>query len=298
MQREKPDVVLSWLYHADLIALIANRLSGHLPLVWNLRCSYMDFAAYPKTTAMTVKTCARLSALPDAVIANSAEALQSHRHLGYRPRKTAVIPNGFDTARFRPDADAALRLRNLVGANEDDSIVGMVGRYDHMKDHATFLKAAAHALGRWPSLRFVLCGEGVDWNNDELASLIRRHGIANRVWLFGRQQDMPSFMAGLDMLVLSSRGESFPNVLGEAMACAVPCITTDVGAAAGIVADTGFVCRVGDAECLSRGMLRLVSYVAAERERIGRRARKRVQEHYDISTVADQYLSFLNSVRK
>ena len=298
LRRNRPDVVLSWLYHADLLAFAATRFVPRTALVWNLRCSYMNLAEYRRTTGLTVRTCAALSRFPDAVMANSEEAIRFHETLGYRPRRTQVIPNGFDLELFRPDAEARRAFREKLGVAEDDLLVGLAGRFDPMKDHATFLAGAGIALKGNPRLRFALCGTGVDEGNAELMGLVRATGAAERMHLLGRQDDMPGFMAGLDLLTLSSIGESFPNVLGEAMACGVPCVSTDVGDAASILGDTGTIVPPADPEALARAMVELSLMSPDSRAELGDSARARVERNYGLESVTRKYISFLEQLRK
>ncbi|GAB7022183.1 glycosyltransferase family 4 protein [Salidesulfovibrio brasiliensis] len=298
IRREKPDAVLSWLYHADLMAAVATRLAGGVPLAWNLRCSYMDFSQYRRTTAWTVRLCALLSRLPEAVISNSTEAIRFHETLGYRPRRTEVIPNGFDTDRFRPDPDARRRLRASVGAGKDDIVVGLAGRYDAMKDHATFMSAAGVALKRNPALRFVLCGDGVTTDNTELLGLIDRAGVGERTHLFGRVEDMPGFIAGLDMLVLSSKGEAFSNVLSEALCCEVPCVSTDVGESRAIIGESGLLCPPENPEALAESLLSMAAMPSGTRRDMGQRGRERMVRDYALPSITDRYVRFFQSLRK
>ncbi len=100
----RPDILQTWLYHADLLGLIARQLSPTKRLVWNLRCTEME------GTAGLTRLLAWGSGVPDAVIVNSDAGQRYHEALGYRPLRWALIPNGFDTQRFRPDAETRRRV--------------------------------------------------------------------------------------------------------------------------------------------------------------------------------------------
>ena len=147
---------------------------------------------------------------------NSDAGRRLHESLNFRPRRWRMIPNGFDLDRFRPDAEARPRLRAELGVGED-FLIGLVARYDAMKDHTTFLRAAAQLPTTHPEVRYVLVGTGVDSENEALTGVIRELGISERVDLLGERGDIPSIIAGLDVLSLSSIGEGFPNSVGEAM---------------------------------------------------------------------------------
>ncbi|MCK9241490.1 glycosyltransferase, partial [Desulfocurvus sp.] len=252
LRRVRPDVVQTWLYHADLLGLVAARLARVGRVVWNLRCSNMDFAHSGRLTRYTVAACARLSSLPDAVVANSRVAVDVHRALGYRPRRVEVIPNGFDMHRFAPDPAARGSVRAELGVAPGAPLVGMVARFDPQKDHATFLRAARAVADARPDAQFVLLGDGVQADNPEMAALVRAAAPGLRPHLLGRRDDVARLAAALDVAVLSSAyGEGFPNVVGEAMACGVPCVVTDTGDSAAVVGGTGRVVPPRDAPALA-----------------------------------------------
>jgi glycosyltransferase involved in cell wall biosynthesis len=280
IRRSQPDVIQSWLYHADLAATLARTAAGsRAPLAWSLRCSDMDLARYATTTRFVVRALVRLSQVPAVIASNSEAGLAWHRRLGYRPRRTIVIPNGFDTDRFRPDPAARARLGAMLGWGDDAVIVGMVARVDPMKDHAGFLAALARAPA---SLRAVLIGRQTD-------HLVIPPSLAGRVAALGARDDVAGLTPGFDIACLASRfGEGFPNVLGEAMACAVPCVTTDVGDAAAIVDGAGVVVPPGDPLALADALAQLAED-PGRRRALGEAGRTRVLDAFTLPAIAARY---------
>ncbi|MBU1249270.1 MAG: glycosyltransferase [Proteobacteria bacterium] len=289
----QPSLIQTWLYHADLLGLSAARLAGlvaggkvrKIPVAWNLRCSYMDFSQYPRTTAWTVKVCAALSRFPAVVVANSEAAVTHHRGLGYRAKRYEVIANGFDTAHFKPQPGAVGRLREKLGIPEGHALAGMVARFDPMKDFPTLLTA----LARTPNLSLALCGQGLDSDNLTLARWLNQAGVADRVHLLGHRADVVDLLAGLDIYVSSSRGESFPNVVAEAMACGVLPVVTDVGASAEVVGETGRVVHPGDSGALADVLGALMLMPSGERRALGLAARARVEAKYSQKAFVTRY---------
>ncbi|MBN2140357.1 MAG: glycosyltransferase [Desulfovibrionaceae bacterium] len=292
----KPDLVQTWLYHADLLGLAAAGLAGRVGVVWNLRCSNMDFSRYSRFTAWTVRACALLSGRPRAVLANSESARARHLALGYRPRRFEVIPNGFDLERFRPDPLARAALRGQIAVRPDQTLVGLAARFDPMKDHASFLRAARILAAERPEVRFALCGRGVDRDNAVLRAWIEEAGLADSCSLLGEVRDMPGFFAALDLAVSSSLGEGFPNAVGEAMACGVPCAVTDAGDSALLVGDTGLVAPPGDPSALAEAMGRLLDLPGPKLRDLGLRARARIRDHYSLAAMASAYEAFYLSL--
>lgn len=291
LRGRRTDVVQTWMYHADLIGGLGARLAGGIPVAWNIRHSALDPSRDRRTTILTARLCALLSrSVPRAIVSCSRAAVEVHGRLGYDRRRMIVIPNGFDTARFRPDPDARLRTRALLGIPPSAPLIGLVARLHPQKDHATFLRAAAILLERRPGARFVLCGDGVVPDDPRLAELLEETGTRGAALLLGGRADIPDIHASLDVAASSAcGGEGFPNVIGEAMACGVPCVVTDVGDSAEIVADTGLVVPVRDPAALAAGWERILSMPEEERRRLGMSARRRIEEEYDLDAVTARY---------
>jgi glycosyltransferase involved in cell wall biosynthesis len=288
LRDRRPAVLQTWLYHADLLGLLAGRRAGVPRVVWNLRASDLDLRARP-ITRLTRWACARASALVTDAVVNSTAGLRFHQSLGYRPRRWHLIPNGVDVERFRPDAESRLRLRRELGLDPDTTLVGLVARYDPVKDHATFLRAAARLSVTRPGVHFVLAGRGVEPGTAALTSLVGELGLGDRVRLLGERRDVASVTAALDLAALSSTSEGFPNTVLEAMACGVPCVATAAGDAAAIVGDAGEVVAPRDVPALAAALDRWLALDRGARERAGRRARERVACDFGLDAVVRRY---------
>ncbi|MGE4553708.1 MAG: glycosyltransferase [Desulfovibrionaceae bacterium] len=311
LRRFDPHLLQTWLYHADLLGLLGARLArplgGGPPVVWNLRCAYMDLARYPRTTALTLRACARLSARPACVLANSRAALDWHRSLGYRPRRAEVIGNGIDADLFRPDAVARAEVRAELGLAADAPVLVTAARFDPMKDVPGLLGAAARVLAAWPEARWLLCGRGMEPGNAELAALLAAAGLSGRagdaaslapVRLLGQRGDMPRLLAAADLAVSASRGESFPNAVAEALACGLPCAATDAGATAELVAEAGRVVPIEDPEALARAVLELLALPPEERARLGAAGRERIRAGHSLEAQAAAYAALYRELAR
>ena len=289
----RPAVVHSWLYHADLLATLALALSGRrraTRLVWGVRCSDMDMRRYARGSRLVLTLLPRLSSRVDLVLCNSEAGRAVHERLGYRPARWRVVPNGVDVERFRPRPDERAAIRAELGLNDEQFVVGMCARVDPMKDHATFVKAAAAFAGTAPEARFVLIGGGTDEPGSALERMIAAAGLSGRFVRLGLREDIPLLHAALDVATLSSAfGEGFPNVLAEAMACGVPCAATDVGDSAAIVGSTGFVVPPRDPEALAAAWAELRSEGRDARAARGAEARRRIAERYGLAAMIDAY---------
>ena len=286
LRRERPVIVQTWLYHADLIGLIAARVAGIRTVAWNLRCSNLDLSQYRWTTRVVVRLLVWLSAVPAAIMANSDAGRRWHNILGYRPNRWEIVPNGIDTQFFHPDSEARARWRRQFNVGKNDVLVGMVARRDPSKHHENLLRAAAELTRQRSDLAFVFAGRGVSRNDAVLAHLA--DAVHAPVHLIGESDDVAGLTAALDVAVLASVGEGFPNVVTEAMATGVPCIATDSGDVATILGGTGLVVPPGDENALTAAISSLASD-SAMRARMGEAARHRIEEHYSLAAAVDRY---------
>ncbi|MEB3098992.1 glycosyltransferase [Achromobacter sp. D10] len=292
---ERPDAVQTWMYHADLIGGLAARLAGVRAIAWGIRNSGEHLERSSRSARMVLRACALLSGrIPKAIVCAAQKSAERHADKGYDRARMVVIANGYDLSRYAPNAEARSRVRAQWGVPQDVPAIGCVARWDPLKDHANLLRAIAALVrdGRDAGLRCVLIGRGMDTDNAELSALVDKLGLRDRLVLAGPSDDVPAAMNGLDLHVLSSCAEGFPNVVAEAMACGVYCVVTDVGDAAYIVGDAGVVVPPEQPEALARGIETALREVAARgRERAGEAGRARVLENFDIARMVQSYIA-------
>jgi glycosyltransferase involved in cell wall biosynthesis len=278
------------MYHADLAGGLAALPLRGVPVAWNIRCGGLEPSIDKRGTIWISRLCAGLShLLPARIVSCSHSGCEVHATAGYARKKMQVIPNGFDTEAYRPDRASRLEVREELGLDAGTLLIGSVGRFDRAKDHATLCQAAAKVCGGQPQVHVAMCGENVSPANTALTSRLTAAGIANRCHLLGRREDIPRVLAALDVFVSSSAVEGFPNAIGEAMACGVPCVVTDAGDSARLVADTGLVVPVRDPDALAASILKMIELGADGRTALGAMARRRVRDLFGIDQVARQY---------
>jgi glycosyltransferase involved in cell wall biosynthesis len=297
LRQLKPDIVHTWMYHANLIGGFAAKMAGVPAVTWAIHHSNLSPSVNKKATLAVVRACGLISQwLPHRIICCSESALRVHVGAGYAQRKMRVIPNGFDLSRFKPDPEARVHLRDELDLEIDTPLVGLIGRFDPQKNHEGFFVAAGMVSKKNPSVHFLLAGLGIDENNEKLMRSVCSNGVEGVTHLLGLRNDIPRVMASLDVLVSSSIGEAFPNVLGEAMACEVPCVVTDAGDCASIIGDTGLVVENGDMAGLAGAIEQLLSLSQEDRTDMGGRARERVDENFELNHVVDRYETFYHEL--
>jgi glycosyltransferase involved in cell wall biosynthesis len=298
LRLQKPDVVVTWMYHSNLIGGLAARMAGNLPVVWNIRNATLEKQNIRRTTRLIARLGGVLSPrLSDATVYVSRVGQQWHQDFGYSQSKSTVIPTGFDLQQFRPSPEHRLSVRHELGLDKEAVIVGLIGRYHPDKDHSGFLTAAKIIASADRRVHFLLAGQGIDNENQELRQAIARQG-ATRVHLLGCRSDMPRLQASLDVAVSSSTSEAFPNVIGEAMSCAVPCVVTAVGDSPLLVGSTGLVVPPRDPAALAEACLTALSWDAETRGRRSQSARRRIEEHFNLAPMLSRHEDVWRSVAR
>ena len=291
LRQRRPDVIQTWMYHSDLIGAVAAKIAGDIPLAWGIHNSNLDPGSSKPITIRTAHVCARLSRrFPKSIVCCSEASRRVHAQLGYDVSKMVIITNGFDPASFKPDSEARHSVRRELGITDDMYVIGLVGRFDPQKDHLNFIRSAALLNRLKQNTVYLLCGDGITWDNQALAGWIDEAGLRDHFYLLGRRDDMPRIQASLDIAVSSSSyGEAFSNTVCEAMACGVPCVVTDVGDSAFIVEQTGEAVPPKDSAALAGALKKMVQMSPEARSALGAAARKRIMDHFSLPVIAGRY---------
>ena len=289
--RVSPDVIQGWMYHGNLAASVAGFAQGsQVPVVWNVRHSLSNPALETRTTRRLLALSARMSRSAAAIIYNSQVAAREHEAIGFASGRATYIPNGFDCDFYKPDRSRRSYLRTLFGIADDAVVVAMVARLHPMKDHAMLVEAVAQARGAGVNLHLLLVGTDLDKPPPALAKLIADCLPEECVTLASERTDVADWLPGVDIIALSSAwGEAFPNILGEAMACGLPCVATDVGDCASILGEAGLTVPARNVDAMAAALVRIVALGEAGRVSMGVAARERVVNLFELRHVALQY---------
>ena len=289
LSREKPDIIYSFLSVPNNLATLMKIFFPKMKVVWGIRASNIDQSLPDWGSRMNFRISGWLSNLPDLIIANSRSGFSYHADRGYQRKKMMVIPNGIDSDCFRPSPELRMAVRKEWKIPERTILIGLIGRLDPMKDHGNFLQAAASLNSRKMSLGFVCVGDGPSGYREELKCLGKKLGLEEVLRWPGSRMDMPAVYNALDISVSSSAfAEGFSNVIGESMACGIPCVVTEVGDSALLVGDTGKTVPPGDSAALASALDKLIDLPEGERRELGQKARKRIRDEYTIEKLVER----------
>jgi glycosyltransferase involved in cell wall biosynthesis len=293
LSQDKPDVLQAWMYHANLLASVV-RPAVRAPVIWNMRA--VPDVDYGRQIAVIDGTLSRLARQPAAVVVNSEHGRAYMAGHGYAGARWRVIPNGFDTTDLKPDAEARSRLRAEWGIREGQVVIGLVARLDPVKDHRTFLEAAKVLSAQDFTTQFVCVGGGNDTYLGQMRALAASLKITDRVVWAGARTDIASVNSAFDIVTCCSLSESFPNVVGEAMACGVPCVVTDVGDSARLVGNAGRVVAPRSPSALATAWQALIAGGPAFRSELGARARERILSEFSLDRIVADYEDLYSTV--
>src|SRR5690554_3638596 len=293
LKKGKPDAVQTWMYHADLIGGVIAKLAGVKKVFWNIRHSTLEAGKSKRSTIIIAKLCARLSKrVPTGIVCCADEALAVHTAIGYDKSKMTVIYNGYRLDQFNINTEAGSAVKQELDIAHVSFVLGLVGRFNPQKDHVNLLNALALLKEKHKDFACLLVGAGINPDNTELYEQIKSLGLLEHVHLLDQRSDIPAVMNALDVHVLSSTTEGFPNVVAEAMACGTPCVTTDVGDAGLIVGDTGWVVPPRNAEALADAIEQALLEKKNKPEDWQQRkqaSRARIEENFSVEKMVEKY---------
>ena len=292
LNKLKPDVVQTWLVHADFLGGMAARLIGIKNIVWNIRYSNFKVGKAKLATILIIKILSKLSFLiPKIIVIVSKRAKKIYTIEGYDKKKFRFIPNGYDLSILKPLKIKKNSFQKRIKIKKLVPLIGNVARYDQKKDHLNLLNALS--LIRRKNIDFfcILIGSNIDNNNIILTSEIKKLKLSKNVKLLGQNDNILQVMNGLDILVQSSRyGEGFPNVIAESMACGTPCIATDVGDAAFIIGKTGWIVPPNNSIKLAKAIEKRLKEIGTKNwNKRCFEARLRIKKNFTVSKMLQSY---------
>jgi len=295
LKKHHPDIVQAWMYHANAFAMMARFFLSKHQVIFNIRRSLDNKTNLKWLTRCALKFNAWLSPWAVAVIYNSQWSQMQHQQTGFCADNAVYIPNGFDLNVFKPSEVIYKKFRVKHHLNECSKIVGMIARFHSDKNHQGFVEVAKRIAdsANSESVFFVLAGKGCHINNQPLLEWIKNAHLEDRFILLGSVESI-QVLPAFDVYLSTSWVEGFPNVIGEAMACGVPCVATDVGDTKMIVSTHGYTVAAGQYDELAQQVIFLLKEAGSAQEN----RRQSVTDRYDLSKTVAYYEQLYVKVKK
>tara|TARA_B100001057_G_scaffold449247_1_gene490270 strand:- start:47 stop:1165 length:1119 start_codon:yes stop_codon:yes gene_type:complete len=291
LRKFKPDIVQTWLVHGDFVGGLASKLAGVKNIIWTILYSKLDISIEKISNILLIKVLSKLSyIIPKSIVVVSKNSKKNCIKLGYDKKKINLIPIGFDLSIYKINKNQRLNLRKMLEIKREIALIGIVARFHPVKDHENLLNALSNVVTKNKKFCCILVGPGTNKKNKILFNITKKLGLENYVKLLGPRNNISEIMNALDVNILCSKSEGFPNVVAEAMACGTPCIVTDVGDSALIVGKTGWVVPPKNSEILSSTIEKVLDDI--NKKNWKKRcflARERVKKKFEINKMIDSY---------
>jgi glycosyltransferase involved in cell wall biosynthesis len=285
LRKSRPRILHGYLGLANILCVLVKPLFPNTRMVWGVRASTMDLTRYDWVSRVLYRIERSLSRFADLIIVNSEAGYLYAAQNGFPEGRMVVVNNGFDTERFLPKPEARSRVRCEWRIGNDETVIGIVGRLDPMKDHPVFFQASAKLLTHIKRVRFICVGEGVESYRNELHALTDELGLDKKLIWAGARDDMVDIYNSLDILVSSSCTEGFSNVIAEAMSCGIPCVVTDVGDSRMIVGDTGFIVCPKQPDELASRLIEMIQLSISKKTELKESARSRIAKYFSVDSM-------------
>lgn len=289
----RPDVVQTWMYHADLIGGVVAKLAGIKNIVWGVHHTNLTKSESKKTTILVAKFNALLSSfVPRKIIYCAEKARHIQESIGFKKAIGKVVHNGYSIDDFLPNVEMRNTFRQELQLPKKTFLIGHVGRYHPLKDYTSLIKAIDLLALSNNNFKVAMIGTMLDEKNSELTQHIDLMHCKDNFYLLGRRNDISRVMNGIDLFILSSTSEAFPNVLNEAMACGTPCVSTNVGDAAIIIGSTGWIVPTKNPPALANAITEAIKEQQDDPQAwLARKCacRQRIVENFSIENMISEY---------
>ena len=295
----KPEIVQTWLVHADFLGSIASKFAGINNIIWNVRYSNIEIGKAKFSTIFIIRLLSLMSHfVPKLIITVSKKAKKIYEKIGYNKKLFEYIPNGYDLSTLKISKNLKNNFKKKYKINNKIPLIGNVSRYDPQKDHFNLLKALSIIKEKKINFFCILVGTNIDSKNIDLVYEIKRLKLNGNVKLLGQTNDISMVMNSLDLHVLSSSyGEGFPNVVAEAMACGTPCVVTEVGDSSLIVGKTGWIVPPKNPVRLSKAIENALNERDTPKwKNRSKMARLRIEENFSITGMLNLYFKYWQRV--
>lgn len=294
IREQNPDVIQSWMYHSNFITLFIQRKFQN-KLFWNIRHTKLNFQYSKKKTILLSIICSFFSnIIPRNILYCSDSSIQFHQNNHfYSKNKTSLIENGFDDKAYYPSKFERIKFRNKYKINSSDIVIGFAGRYTIEKNINSLIHAFAENTENYENLYLYMAGKDINHLNKKLSNCIKNLKLNKRIILLDEQKNLLEFYNGIDLLILTSHTESFPNVIAEAMLCSTLVLSSNAGCAKKIIGNYGFIMNNNDSYTISKNLKSCIDKFLYDKkiwEDLKKNSQLHIKKNYSIDKMSNLYL--------
>lgn len=294
IKKQNPDVIQSWMYHSNFMTLFLPKIFYN-KLFWNIRHSELNFQISKKMTIFLSIICGLFSrVVPKSIIYCSEKSINfyENQHF-YSKNKTVLIYNGYSDKTYYPSKHLRSNFRKMNKINKSDIIFGYAGRYAKQKNIPNLLFAFSKIIENYNNIYLYMVGKDINIQNKELTTYVNKLKVNKKVFFLDEQKNLLEFYNGIDLLILTSHSESFPNVVAESMLCSTPVLSSDAGCSKKIINNCGFTLINNDHESIFRELKRIINFFVnnkAEWQSLEKNSRLQIKKNFSITDMANSYL--------
>ena len=294
IKNKNPDIIQSWMYHSNFITLFVPQ-KFYNRIFWNIRHSKLNIQISKKITIFISLICGLFSKIvPNKIIYCSEDSVNFHENQHfYAKNKTRLIDNGYSEKSYYPTKSLRLNFRKKNKLKKNDIILGFAGRFAKQKNIPSLLLAFSKIAKNYNNIYLFMAGKDINSSNKELNKLAIDLKITNKVFFLNEQKSLLEFYNGIDLLILTSLSESFPNVVAEAMLCSTPVLSSDVGCSKKIIEDSGFLINGNNHQSIVKSLnesLYIFKNKKKEWKFIKKNCRSKIKNNYSIENMSNIYL--------
>ncbi len=291
---QNPNIIQSWMYHSNFTTLFMSK-KFYERIFWNIRHSELNFTISKKTTIFISIFCGLFSRIiPKKIIYCSKRSIEFHqsKHL-YCKKKAALIYNGYDNNNYLSSKRIRENFRKKHKIQSKQVVLGFAGRYAKQKNIPSLLSAFSKVIKKYKNVYLFMAGKDINQNNKELFKIIKKLDIKKNVMLLNEQKNLLEFYNGIDLLVLPSLSESFPNVVPESMLCSTPVLSSDAGCSKIIINNCGFVMNKNSVSSIQKNLNKIIKLYIFKKSYwrdLKKKTRSQIINNFSIAKMSKQYL--------
>ena len=291
IKKLKPDIVQTWLYHADLIGGCAAYLAKSKNIFWGIHHTSLEYRFNKKSIILISKLNSFLSnIIPRRIVVCAEKSMDEHIKKGFNKYKFIVIRNGLDLNKFKLSESIRKKYREKIKINQSELLLGTVARFNPIKDFPTLIKAIKKLKSSGLDFKYLFVGENMDLDNKTLVNMIEKYNLKDTIKLIGQEESISSVMNAIDLHILSSKSEAFPMVILESLACGTPSISTNVGDVSRIIKNKKFLVDKENYLSLYNAINEFLNLELEEKEKISKEGIDHIKFNFSIEKMTKEYL--------